>query len=284
MKHILSATLALLCISASLQAQVIGYWRFENGGNATTLGLDSSGNSRDLSNVVAAGSVTSLTTLGAIPSTIPQTSASNTRLISISGTNQFAFYRADETAFYQTSFTIEAYFRATSNSTFGHIASQSGTGQDQWRLGFNSGSGVLAFGLSGNGSGFVPFNLTVAEANSNAWVNKDIYVAAAVNVTGSGTTVNWYYQNLTDNGTLQSATTSNATFTSLWDSTAAFNIGGTNTSATVNPWRGRIDEVRFSQGVLSSSQLLQVVPEPSTLALLASTLTALVAFRRRRRV
>lgn len=255
---------------------VIGYWRFEDSLN---LGADSSGNVRTLS---ITGSPASLAFPGDIavdfPNPVPLTGDPNARLLSISAANSGALFRADESAFYQTSFTFEAFVRPTTNdATFRHIASQTGTGQSQWRLGYVSASSSLVFSLSSNGTSWANFSTTL----SGVSVGDSLYVAASAEVDSvNGTSVRVYHQNLTTAGLLQTALYASPSLTSLFDSAATLAIGGLSLGSA-NQWRGEIDEARLSDSVLALNELL-VVPEPGT-AMLTLLGLAGMALRRRRR-
>jgi hypothetical protein len=108
-------------------------------------------------------------------------------------------------------------------------------------------------------------------------LNKDYYVAAAVNI-GSGSAT-FYAQNLTDGGELLRNTVSH-TITGLNSYTSTW-IGETpdNNNFTFD---GLIDEVRISDTVLGENELLvSAVPLPAGVWLLGSALVALLGFQRR---
>lgn len=269
----LTAAALHMFITALAPAQIIGYWRFESEANP---GLDSGTNGY---NLTVQGVPSYLTNIGAFPSVIPQTGQTNIAAVSTTAATNF-FHIADQADFYQTSFTVEAFVRPTSSNFFGHIASIAGGSQNQWRMGLNTGGNTFAFGLSDNGSTFTTFNWSNGSANS--LVGKDIYLGVTVDInSGSGTVVEWYFQNLTDAQPLQTFSITNASFTNLFNSTNAFNILSQNTN-TNNAWRGRVDEVRYSAGVLSEAQLL-AVPEASSLTLALGGLAALALLGLRRR-
>lgn len=266
--------LAALCLFGALTAShaaVLTYYRFES-----TPGFlnDSSGNGFNLT-----GNATSNTSLVNIPTVIPQTGASNAQLAQI--LSDRSLQTADRASFNSTTFTLEAYGRNFDNN-FHVMASQSDIPANQvgWRFGLNLGADRLVLSLSSNGtvSGYTNFETPFVIAP-----NEDFYIAATVNITGSGTTVVFYYDNLTNLTPLANATVTSATFTSLHNSTANLVLGGElGTGGTiVSDWNGRIDEFRFSNTVLSQSQLL-AVPEPSAFVLVAGALLLLGAVRRRR--
>ncbi|MEE4661776.1 MAG: hypothetical protein V2J89_15005, partial [Halieaceae bacterium] len=108
-------------------------------------------------------------------------------------------------------------------------------------------------------------------------LNKDYYVAAAVDI--SGGTATFYTQNLTDGGDLISNTVAHTatgleSYTSTW-------IGETPDPFNFT-FDGIIDEVRISNTVLGENELLiSAVPLPAGVWLFGSALVALFGFQRR---
>ena len=108
-------------------------------------------------------------------------------------------------------------------------------------------------------------------------------MAASFDELDQSTGVTFYVKNLTTGSEWFEATTGH-TIGSLHNSTAAFNIGAYWGDGS-RSWDGLIDEVRWSNTVLSSDQLLAVVPEPASVTMLFSALLAggALLFLRRRK-
>ncbi len=112
-------------------------------------------------------------------------------------------------------------------------------------------------------------------------MNTDYFVAGTFKhaTLGNNGEVKFYIKNL-ETDTWQTSSTINHSITGLNDPTADFNIGCYNNLSEKFP--GLIDEVRWTDTVLSQGDLL-AVPEPSTIVLLASGLLGLLLLRRRRK-
>ena len=255
---------------------LIAYWRFEDDAN---IGQDSSGNARTLSEAGAPEALSFPADVTSdFPNPIPQTGASNAGLISITSSTPGNLYRADEPAFYLTSFTIETMARPEDVIGFRTLVTQTGADSDrQWRLIFNPANGRFRLSLSSDGSTWVDFSTDLPVYTAG----DDLYLAASVSVDSTaGTSGTLYHQNFTTGGSLLAVPFASASLTSLYNSSAALSIGGRDTSAGTNPWRGRVDEVRLSGSELSVNELL-VVPEPGTALLTLFGLAAVAAARRR---
>jgi hypothetical protein len=119
-------------------------------------------------------------------------------------------------------------------------------------------------------------------ANNIISFNRDYYVAVSFDIATDDAI--FYWQDLTGAGTLQSQTVSLAVdATSLGDPTLDFTIGYSAGSDKRWDAGGFIDSVRLSDSVLSQSELLVSVPEPSTIALMFGAAAGLFVMVRRRR-
>jgi hypothetical protein len=253
----------------------VGYWRFESGGFL----LDSSGNDRSLTTPGASAAPTELARPNSgdgadFPEFIPATGQSNDGLARFDGGDRFQ--RADEPAFTDTSFTIEAFVNTASLS--GSQKSVAGLwsstdNQRSWLFSVG-GSLQLNFLLSTTGSN----TITVVSTLPALELDKDYYIGLSVNVADtSANGLTFFQQNLTDGGPLLSQKSTH-TGTNLFDANVNFTIGSTDQPSS--QWSGLIDEVRYSDSRLAASELL-VVPEPSTLALLGVSLGFFVRRRRK---
>ncbi|MBN1395135.1 MAG: PEP-CTERM sorting domain-containing protein [Pirellulales bacterium] len=110
---------------------------------------------------------------------------------------------------------------------------------------------------------------------------KDYYAAVSVDLINE--TVTFYLKNLTDDGELLSASTASPV-SSLHDSTANFYLGKNHGTMATPGLGDYLDEIRISNVALGEADLLiNQVPEPSTLALLACGLIGLLAYAWRKR-
>jgi hypothetical protein len=123
-------------------------------------------------------------------------------------------------------------------------------------------------------------------ANNIISFNRDYYVAVSFDIATDDAI--FYWQDLTDGGTLQTQTVNlvtvfNKDATALGDPTLDFTIGYSAGSDKRWDAGGFIDSVRLSNTALSESELLISVPEPSTVALMLGGLAGLFVMVRRRR-
>lgn len=262
------------------EAATIGYWRFEGADNTSGFLADSSGNGLTLTE-----SNTVTPVVSTFDNPIPQTGASNLQAASFNAAQSDRFSVSDNSAFAVSDFTIEAYVNLSSatNGQTRTIASQEGGSSSNFSWAFSvtapdSGLGVrnLVLQISSNGTTLQPL-----DSNFQLALNTNYYVAVSVDISDTSTNgVTFYIKNLSTPSSLQSVGVAH-TGTSLFNSTAAFAISGNGRSGATNFWDGTIDEVRFSNTALSSSELL-VVPEPAVLPLLAIA-GMVLALRRNRR-
>jgi len=284
--------------AGTASGSTIGYWRFESGGFTT----DSSGNGYTLSQT---GTVSQVATENAsagtefFPNPVPQNNLANgnaASMVDASNVRQGFFTHTpagSSAAFAPNNFTIEAIVSlrtdADSDSINGNaIASLwQGTGNNRtWGLGVASSTGSFS-----NTPGFLNQELSFVFATNGADFNSrqvlgsgfalttgsDYYVAAAYTRPSaqgvSDGSVTFWFQDLTAAGPLQTSTqtTSNVMWTPN-STPAAFQIGSLNLSDTLR-FGGVIDEVRLSDTVLSTPQLL-IVPEPTGVGLLAAAFSS----------
>lgn len=262
---VLTAALVLLAFPAFAPAAVVGHWRFEDGGN---LGTDSGPNGLDLT-VAGATSVSTV-----FPNPVPGTGNPNALAADFDIAGSQYLHVADNALFSFQDFTVEAYVQlesAGSGTTVRTIAGHMRTTTSSsaaWQIGVTgTGSGLgarrLFLQLSSDGSNIVNFVSPYSIQNLTNY-----YVAASVDITGTGTDVTFYYQDLSAGGELLSSIVSNAGITSLADSAANFGIGATfSGSSSTRHFNGIIDEVRLSNTTLGQSELL-AVPEPGAASLL----------------
>ncbi len=260
----LFSALTLLVTALTGHAETIGHWRFEVSPGLTA---DSSGRGLTLSPL---GSPTAypLPVNGpgsAFDRTLPQTGAANSRAANLGPPDFGQFSRSDSAIFRVTDFTIEAYVRRTAE-TVGtqYIASQwdfTNGNERSWGLGVGGSSppsgispGELFFVLSASGSGN-----TVIGSGLFVGLDTDFFVAASIEADNPAAGVVFYLKNLTVGGVLTSSIRENPIGT-VHNSNADFLIGAYNGGG--NRWHGLVDEIRLSNAVLVSVQLLSEIPGP----------------------
>ncbi len=281
-----------LAIASQSSASTIAYWRFEG----ASLGTDSVG-SNTLSTV---GTVSQYTLPGSgagskFPDPLPGTATANDKAVDV-GTRA-GHLTVDTATTKLSTFTFEALVNipdTTSTSYNFYIASQwesSGVDSDRrWAIGVKA-SGtttkdknnvVISTGklllLTSNATGTTTIvtqlgGLTISSAT-------DYYVGLAID--GSSGNATAYLKDLSSSSNLlQSASVTGVPITST-AATEAMAIGKLSPKNEANNrWYGYIDEVRLSNTVLNSSQLL-IVPEPASSAIGALG-AGLLLLRRRAR-
>ncbi|RRJ94769.1 LamG domain-containing protein [Opitutaceae bacterium TAV4] len=277
---LIATVLGLAGTTTQSFASVLGYWRFENG---TNLYLDSSGNGMDLNS--SGGTVTSLL----LPETgagshfgplVPNTGDSNLRGANF-GDQAGLLRRTTSTGILKltTEFTVEAFVNVATTSATGnrYIASRwisnSTTKECSWSFGVNS-AGVLIGRVSADGTAATTFNSTLTLT-----AGVDYYVGFSFDLNNQASGVTFYLQDL-NGGELQTKSFAHSFSTFYGTPNAQFTIGalqGTSASNMEGGWSGLIDEVRLSNTVLTSSQLLAAsIPEPANAGLLMAGLCAAV--------
>jgi hypothetical protein len=130
--------------------------------------------------------------------------------------------------------------------------------------------------LSSDGTTFASYTSTLPALA----LDTDYYIGVSFDAANTTSGLTFYLQDSTNSGSLQSLSTVHST-TGVFDSTADVLIGSFNGSVSTNRWKGYVDEARISDTVLSQSQLLISVPEPSSYVLLMGGMAALLLLRRR---
>jgi len=264
---VLLLALSPLAASGSL---VLNYWTFE--GTEDTWKEDKVGNV-DLNTVNTPPTQVAST----FPDPVPQTGASNAHMASVAG----GILRSVQSDHWtdRPSFTIEGFFNLSSVSSASALLiindTQDGTGTRPFALNIATDQSLEAVVYDPD-TGAYPGHLARPKGFAgDIHADKDYYFGASVSTgaTEDDRFVTLYLQNLTDAGTLQTVTASlPEDYTHLNNRTDG---GGINLSLGAGAGVAYIDEIRFSDGVLNSGELLISIPEPGTLALLCIGLLGL---------
>lgn len=255
-----------MAASSFCPGSTIGHWRFEN---ASVLGEDSGPNALPLSNVNGVTSVAA----SPFPANLPGTSQSNALAGKfVAGSSQY-LWTADRELFEVSDFTVEAFIKVDSflsGSSPRSIVSQLNTtvNDTAWQFGVTgTGSGLGArrpfLQISGNGKDLISFSPEPTTSGSNfALVAGNFYyVAATVRFTGTGIETRFYVKDFSaTTPTLRTAvgTVSGSPLPgAIHNSSSRFAIGASYTNGAASRFfDGSIDEVRLSNSVLSSIDLL----------------------------
>lgn len=260
--------------TAPAAVSLMGYWRFED----AALLADSGPNNLNLVSV-GSGNGTASPLFGTNP--VVQTGAVNTQAATFNGSGAYRTPDAPAFSITNNQFTVEAFVSINNANATRMIASQwqIGGSQRSWFLAVESGTSLLRFGSSSDGTNTAGNQINMS-SNLQLQPNTPYYVGAAYD----NGDVTFYLKDLSDpNSVLQSHTVSGYT-SSLHDSTGQFMIGAydqpANSGTGTLRWAGTIDEVRLSNQVLQPFQLL-AMPEPSKAVLCLLGLLGLAARRRR---
>jgi pimeloyl-ACP methyl ester carboxylesterase len=266
-KQILFSFGLLAFLASGLSASTVGHWRFEN---ASAPGEDSGPNGLTLAN---GNGVLSVAT--PFPATLPGTSQSNALAGKFSVPDKRYLWIADTELFEFSDFTVEAYISPDSfgsGSDARAIASQMNTktiGDSAWQFGLSGATSSLGarrpfLQISGNGTLLIAFSPEPSVSGSDfaLTVGRNYYVAVTTRFTGTGIDTKFYVKDLTAassplrriNGTLSGTP---ALPSALFNSTARFAIGASHANGAASRFfDGTIDEVRISNSVLESTELL----------------------------
>lgn len=271
-----------LAMGATAQAATIGYWRFE-GDNFLA---DSSGNGNTLTATSPAPDQAVNGAVASFGTTIPQTGATNANVVSMNlSTQNSNFSRAESADNFNvssTGLTFETYFRKTANTSgtqyFASQNSATSSGRS-WGIGVlgtsvSADNNKVFFVLSPTGAANTVFNTSFVISNDT-----DYYLAWTY-VPSTGTAKVYLKQVGDELGSPQTISTG---LTALNNSSVSLRIGAVGDSSG-NPtgrFRGYLDEVRLSSGILPTSEFL-AVPEPASAMLIGSAF-ALLGGRRRQR-
>jgi hypothetical protein len=266
-KLFFAAMMLATSLTLTVQAGTIGYWRFENAGN---LGLDSSGNGRDLTPQNSPTS-TNLPATGSggacqyFSKTIPQTLQTNTLGARLGTTSYFS--RANEAAFgVTTQFTVEAFCNLSTVAagvTYPIASRWSQTGSGvvpiSWVLAVRKDAGgIIRLRMTGSADASTGFALITS--NLSLTLNTDYYIAFVFNAG----TVTFYAADMSaPTPVLQSETNllkgvGGTTMTSLTNTATTFRVGAFQSAASTFVYltNSLLDEVRFADRALPVGELL----------------------------
>jgi hypothetical protein len=275
------SVLNLFAVSTA-SADTMVYYRM---GDDTSLTTDSSGNGNTLTSTATQVEISDSGDGSAFSDPISLTGDSNDYTASFSGGQSMSV--ADPFGEDGLSdFTVEAYINLASYSTSTqYVVGQWSTTSwgRSWAIGVADSDGTgdaeagelyILLGDGVSGAIIIPLGLTVD-------LDTDYYFALTFDSTTDTDDITFYYQDLTNDSSLV-VTTISSTITSVNNTSADLTVGSYN--GTNSEWSGLIDEVRISDTILSTSELLISVPEPSSFALLTGLLALGCVVRRPRRV
>lgn len=244
-------------------AATIAYWRFEDDPGFL---VDSSGNGHTLTGSNGGQAFPPSQVATTFPNPVPQNGLTNLEAarFTAAAVNNGNRLTTANTDFLSTKFTIEMFINPTSifanNSMLAGVLNASGN-QRAWGF-FLTPAGQLQLALSSTGLTGESITSTFSSAIS---AGNNYYVAVAVDLADtSANGITFYLQDLSGEGSLLTNSQTH-TVTSLFASTASFSLG--SQGSTGSTYNGTMDEVRYSNVVLSQGDLL-AVPEPSSCAML----------------
>ncbi len=286
------AVALLLSIGATIvQAETVGYWRFEGAGY-----LEDSGPYNLDVTPYTGGTGPSQYTLPAtgpgsdFPDPVPQNGYANDYGVGPLTNTSDGYTGADNSVLHFTEgFTIECFFHRTySYTTHRTVYRQFGVNNmDERSVMFTLAKGdslyrnSLEIRFSTDGEDWPYVRSYFVDSDLAYEDDKDYYGAVSVDLVNQ--TLTFYLKNLTDGGELLSATTT-CPVSSLHDSSDNFYLGVYHSSTAYSSYPDYLDEIRVSNAALGEADLLiNQIPEPSTLALLAAGLIGLMAYAWRKR-
>ncbi len=246
--QVLAATLFLIS-SYQLNADEIGYWRFEEGtAGATAAGTLSILDSVASNHGTPAGDP--LYDVDVPVSSIPLTGLSNSLSLAFDGNGDTVLIETDAALDSAGSFTVEFWMRSSDTSSGQKLLVDKSHGfgdSTGWFFQSDSGNGFIDFGL-GNGS--FPVVTSQADLFDDQWH----HLAG----TYDGDTIEFFVDGVSQNDRVVGTYLSND---------RDIRIGSARNNGRF--FNGRIDEVRISNTVLAPSQFLSV-PEPSSVLILGA--------------
>lgn len=296
--------LAAVCLALGLlgvaHGATVGYWRFDDPGAADG-GLIGTAltevNSATLNGTGASGVVYT----DSVPGRFiydPVSGLTHANEFALDGSGSNDCVNVPNNALLDTSdFTVEMFFRIIGQPhSYDSFAKRNQGGDPRWQIDFSHGGNAGDFGQirarmdNAGQENVVPTGAYVFVDTDSGSGNPADYTDATGDVADEGDGINddlsWHHVAITYDASDRRFTIftdyEQGSFRTLDDlfvqPDAALQIG-----KLVNSNYGlMIDEFRYSDGVLSVGQFLQVVPEPSTLVLLALGSLALFGLRRRR--
>jgi large repetitive protein len=253
--------MALVCLPGMSRANLLGYWTFEEG--TGTLTADMSGNGYD--GTLSGGTLPGWVTPGAVGSGALEFYGSGSTKVSIGNPAAFQLTGA---------VTLAAWVNPDSVSTSGKIVSKlsstRGYSISVENITSTAGQGQWTFQLSPTGGSSL---ISCRTPNDAPAIGQWTHIAGVFDPNDSGGPSMKIYLNG------QLAYTTNSTAVPAQQVSSANNVTIGSRPDSVNPFDGKIDEVRIYDEALSASQILALVPEPSTISL-GVAMMALLGVRR----
>ena len=247
----------LLCMvllmtgSTRASASLLGYWQFEEGAGTTT--ADSSGNG--LTGTLAGSPIPVWVTPGAVGSgaldftPTARVSLGNPALLQLTGP-----------------LTLTAWTLADTVSGSGRVITKGGnSGSRGWSLGVEA-LGYYSFQIPSSSTVLAVCNTAPGTVALGTWT----HLAAVYDPTALS-------MKLYINGALATTTNSLVIPATMFNPASIAVSIGTRSDGTTR-WDGKLDEIRIYNEALSAAQIAALVPEPSTLAICATS-AALLGLR-----